>query len=368
MQAAQAPGAVRSAPPRVHRQEPRWWLRGVRGRGPVASVVALATLVYGVGASLLYVLGWLFGDATGWLYVANLSTIYWLAPAVGLGAFAVAARWWLPALACSVAAIAWLATFAPLFVPQASGSSADLRVATFNVQPDPGIEHVVRLAERVQPDVLLVQELAPESQEELASDLERILPHHHFSPVNPVAPGGGGTGVLSRLPITRVQQIGPLPDMSRPMDVATLDTGDGPLHVASLHLTSPCDECLSPDLGDVRDNAESFAPLAREADLRRSEMEEVTAALPPGPLIVGGDLNSSTHNAPRRRLLAAGLTDLHRASGSGPGFTAFRRQWGFRIDWLLASSELTPVRTWVGPADVSDHRPVIADVALPGGP
>lgn len=365
MQVAQATDTPRSVGPPAHTSGPRWWLRGLRGAGPLASVVALAALVYGVGASTLYALGWLLGDANGWLYLANLSTIYWLAPAVGLFAFAVAARWWLPALACALAALVWLGAFAPLFVPQSPVTSPDLRVVSFNVHPDPGVDHVVRLVARTQPDVLLVQELRPDEQARLADALEPALPYRHFSQVNRQAPGGGGTAVFSRLPVLRTHEIGPLPAVSRPMDVVTLDTGNGPLHVASLHLTSPCDECLSSDLGDVRSNAASLAPLARESALRRSEMDRVTSALPSGPLIVGGDLNASTHNMPRRRLLAAGLTDLHRMSGSGPGFTAFRRQWGFRVDWLFASSELTPVQTWVGPADVSDHRPVIADLTLP---
>lgn len=366
MQAAQAIDPAQLVRP-TGPPTPPWWLRGLRGEGRIASVVALGTLVYGVGAGTLYILGWVLGDATGWLYVANLSTIYWLAPAVGLCAFAIAVRWWLPALACALAAVVWLATFAPLFVPQTPSPSADLRIATFNVRPESGLDHVIRLAQREQPDVLLVQELLLESQDELAVELASVLPHHHFSRVNQRT-GDHGTAVFSRFPVARTREIGPLPAVSRPVDVVTLDTGDGPLHVVSLHLTSPCDECLSSDLGDVRRNAASLAPLGRESDLRRSEMARVIAALPAGSLIVGGDLNSSTHNTPRRRLLAAGLTDLHRESGSGPGFTAFRGQFGFRIDWLYATDDLTPVRTWVGPPDLSDHRPVIADLALPDGP
>lgn len=363
MQLAQATDREQSVAP-AGAPTPSWWLRGLRGEGRIASAVALGTLVYGLGAGTLYMLGWVLGDATGWLYVTNVSTIYWLAPAVGLCAFAVAARWWLPALACALAAVVWLATFAPLFVPQAEATSSDLRVATFNVRPDSGIDHVIRLVEREQPDVLLVQELLGESQDELADALAPVLAHHHFSRINR---GSHGTAIFSRFPVARTREIGSLPAVSRPMDIVTLDTGEGPLHVASLHLTSPCDECLSSDLGDVRRNAASLAPLGRESDLRRSEMARVIAGLPTGPLIVGGDLNSSTHNTPRRRLLAAGLTDLHRVRGSGPGFTAFRRQLGFRIDWLFASDDLTPVRTWVGPIDLSDHRPVIADLALQDG-
>lgn len=366
MQVAQATDPARSVA-RAGSPTPPWWLRGLRGQGPIASTVAVVTVVYGIAAGALYVLGQTLGDATGWLYISNLSTIYWLAPAVGLSVFAVAARWWLPAFACVLPAVVWLATFAPLFVPQTSGPSADLRVATFNVRPEAGLDHVIRLVEREQPDVLLVQELLGESQDELASDLAPVLAHHHFSRVNQLTGGDHGTAVFSRFPVVETREIGPLPAMSRPMDVVTLDTGDGLLHVASLHLTSPCDECLVSGLRAGRGNTASLASLGRESDARRSEIARVTAALPVGSLIVGGDLNSSTDNTPRQRLLDAGLTDLHRVSGSGPGFTAFRKLVGFRIDWLFASDDLRPVRTWVGPTDLSDHRPVIADLALPDG-
>lgn len=93
----------------------------------------------------------------------------------------------------------------------------------------------------------------------------------------------------------------------------------------------------------------------------------MAALLPEGPVVVGGDLNSSTRNVPRRHLLSTGLVDLHRAVGSGPGFTRFRWHGLVRIDWLLASRDLTPLREWVERRDGSDHRPVVADVALPPG-
>jgi vancomycin resistance protein VanJ len=95
--------------------------------------------------------------------------------------------------------------------------------------------------------------------------------------------------------------------------------------------------------------------------VRRAETERIAAALPPGPLVIGGDLNSSTFNVPRRQLLSTGLRDLHRAAGAGPGFTRFGL---FRIDWLLASRDIVPVREWVERRDGSEHQPVVADVAL----
>lgn len=341
-----------------------WWHRGLRGDGVLATMVATGILVYGLATTVVFVVGRVLGDATGWLYLANLSTIYWLAPAVGLLAFAAAARWWVPALACLLGAVVWLATFGPLFVPQATAAEANLRVATYNVQPIPRVDHIARLVESAHPDVLLLQEVVPGAQDALVAALPS-LPYHHFATVNLAAPGGGGTAVFSRLPMTGTRSVTGLSQVSRPVDIVTVRTATGAVDVVSVHLTSPCDECLSSDLEDVSTNAASLRRLEDESRLRDREIERIIAALPSTTVLVGGDLNSSTLNTPRRALLRTGLTDLHRASGAGPGFTRFHGQWGFRIDWLFASPDVTPVREWVGSSDASDHRPVIADIVLP---
>ena len=320
------------------------------------------TLAYGAFATALYAAGRIAGDATGWLYVSNMSTFYWLTPAIGLLAVAVAARWPLPAVACVIPAVAWAATFGPMFVPDAAPAASNLRVASYNMHGDPdapGVEHVVRLVARSAPDVLLLQEVALFSREPLVDTLSAILPHHHFSGVNPKVPAASGTAVFSRLPIRDTRPVTGLPRISRPTDVVTLDTGTGPLAVVSLHLVTPDDACKA---GALTDCVASFGQLARDAALRWREVNRVLASLPSGPVVLGGDLNSSTLNSPRRQLIDAGLVDLHRAVGSGPGFTAQRAR--FRIDWLFASTDIAPVDEWVGPLDKSDHRPLIADVAL----
>ena len=344
-------GSPAAAPP-VRRTAGSW------ASGPGSRLLARVVGCYGAAAVGLFAAGWLLGDATWWLYVSNLSAFYWLAPAVPLVVLAALARWWPAAVLCALAAAVWLATFAPAFVPQSVDVAPDLRVASYNVDPEPGLAHVGELVARVQPDVLLVQEVLPAARDELLAQVPS-LPYHDFAPVNSAAPGGGGTAVLSRLPIVAARPIAGLPVGSRPVNIVTVATDAGPVQVASLHLTSPCSDCTD-DPPRITEQG-----LAAEAVTRRAEAERIAAALPDGPLVVGGDLNSSTLNTPRRRLLAAGLVDLHRAVGSGAGFT--RHDWHawFRIDWLLASREVTPVDEWVDGQQGSDHQPVVADVAVP---
>jgi vancomycin resistance protein VanJ len=350
-----------SVSPRRPLDRPRL-LRGLRGGGPLwSTAIAWLMLLYGLAAATLVVLGWWLGDSTWWLFLANLSLFHWLAPTVVASLIALVRRWWLVALVSMVGAAVWLAIFGPLFVPQRAAATDSLRVATYNVSPRPDVEHVARLVERTRPAVLLIQELLPTAQDDLVRMLP-ALPYHHFAPVNADAPGGGGTAVLSRLPIVGVRPVEGLPPSSRPIDLVSLDTGHGVVTVVSLHLNSPCGVCMSPGA-----TLSQLRVLEGESRLRNIEIERVTAALPAGPLLVGGDLNSGTRNVPLRRLLSAGLIDLHRAVGSGPGFTRLRRYGLIRIDWLLASRDITPVREWVERRDGSDHRPVVADVVMRRG-
>ena len=337
-------------------------LRGLRGGGPLwSTAIAWLMLLYGLAAATLVVLGWWLGDSTWWLFIANLSQFHWLAPTLVVSLIALARRWWLVALVSMVGATVWLAIFGPLFIPQRAAAMDSLRVATYNVSPRPDVEHVARLVNRTRPAVLLIQELLPSAQDDLVRMLP-ALPYHHFAPVNAAAPGGGGTAVLSRLPIVGARPVEGLPPSSRPVDLVSLDTGHGVVTVVSLHLYSPCGVCMSPGA-----TLSQLRVLEGESRLRNIEIERVTAALPAGPLLVGGDLNSGTRNVPLRRLLSAGLIDLHRAVGSGPGFTRLRRYGLVRIDWLLASRDITPVREWVERRDGSDHRPVVADVVMRRG-
>jgi endonuclease/exonuclease/phosphatase (EEP) superfamily protein YafD len=340
-----------------------WW-RGLRDAGFLVSTAAWLTLAYGASATALYAAGQIAGDATGWLYVSNILSFYWLTPAVGLLAVAVTVRWPVPAVACVIPAVAWAVTFGPMFVPNAVSTASNLRVVSYNMHGDPdapGVEHVVRLIARTAPDVVLLQEVAPFSRQPLVDTLSTRLPYHHFSKVNPTAPAASGTAVLSRLPIRNIRPVTGLPASSRPTDVVTLDMDERPLAVISLHMITPDDGCKT---GSLADCLSSVGQLGRDAAVRRREMDRVLAALPAGPVVVGGDLNSSTLNSPRRQLIEAGLVDLHRAVGAGPGFTAERARLAFRIDWLFASTDVAPVHEWVGSLDKSDHRPLIADVVL----
>ena len=89
----------------------------------------------------------------------------------------------------------------------------------------------------------------------------------------------------------------------------------------------------------------------------------------PLPLILGGDFNSAPATPNVAALRGLGLIDSHRQAGRGRGATwpvrsFFRWLPGLRLDyiWLGRGMICTECRRGVG--EGSDHRPIIARIAL----
>lgn len=114
---------------------------------------------------------------------------------------------------------------------------------------------------------------------------------------------------------------------------ATVEVDGGVLVLASTHL--------------------DLEPAARLDSARR-----VRAALPPGALVLGADVNDEP-GSPAWAALADGLADA--GEGLGPTFSV--RDPRRRIDALLVGPALTLAdRRLVDPGPVTDHRAVVADL------
>ena len=108
------------------------------------------------------------------------------------------------------------------------------------------------------------------------------------------------------------------------------------------------------------------------------------AADPPAVLL--GDLNLTARHPVYARLRGAGLRDAFRDAGRGRGATLpmrpghsgrLRRGWRgprpgpvplLRVDYVWHTPDLGALDCWVGPDAGSDHLPVLARLALGGGP
>ena len=149
---------------------------------------------------------------------------------------------------------------------------------------------------------------------------------------------------------------------------ARIDVAGTEVVIFTAHLVTPRD-ALSPlrspalwrlGLSEMRQNQSQRMLQARQ-------LVEDSRGIA-GPLIVAGDLNAPPPSLVTRMLTDRGLVDAFSAAGRGYGYTfghtlLVGRPF-LRLDRILASRQLTPVRAWVGGASGSDHRPVIADFVL----
>ena len=327
--------------------------------GLLSRAVVAALIGYGVVAAAGLVAISVFRDGTVATYTAALVSFWWLLPAPVLAVLALALRRWRTAALLAVLALVWLAVHGPP-LPRPDAGPPELRLVTYNMEPYLVVDHVVALVDRTAPDVLLLQEVRPEVRDDLARQLPSH-PHQWFAPVIDAATAGGGTAVLSRHPVTAVEQVTGLPEGSRPTAVVTLDVDGRALRVVSVHLASPCLRCTPEEARANPAGTTGDAARVRVAEARR--LAAVVASLGPDvPVVVAGDLNSAELNQPVRLLLRAGLTDVHRAVGAGPGLTRSPAPGLARIDVVLTRG-LRAVATAEGEPGRSAHSPVVADLA-----
>jgi len=82
-------------------------------------------------------------------------------------------------------------------------------------------------------------------------------------------------------------------------------------------------------------------------------------------VLVGGDFNSTPESAAQQTLRTAGLRDAWSVCGSGDGFTFPASAPARRIDFLFLTGASSCTSARVPDTQVSDHRPLLVDVALP---
>lgn len=232
-------------------------------------------------------------------------------------------------------------------VPPDAASAPRLRVMTVNLFTLN--QHMSDLAAEISgadADVVLVQELSFGNLAVL--ERQGVLADYPFRLLTPRA-DAFGIGILSRRPLVdeEIWRAGELP-MAR----ATVMVEGRPVRVYCVHPRAP------------------FGP----GGLRRwrAEMASVQEAVErePRPLVVAGDFNATWGQRRFRALLGTGLRDAHVERGRGWAVT-----WPndarlvpplAKVDHVLVSPELAVLGVREGVGRGSDHRPVVADLALVG--
>lgn len=206
------------------------------------------------------------------------------------------------------------------------------------------MEGIAAEIRRARPDVVVFQELSPANL--AALEKTGVLDGFPFSLTAP-APDPTGSGVFSKLVFAEADSW-KLGDMDNAR--VTLDVGGRRLRLYDVHTNAPFGTPGAPRW------ASQLASI-RDAVLRESD-----------PLVVAGDFNATYVHRRFRDVLATGLRDAHVDRGRGWAAT-WPRDLAFvpplvRIDHILVSKQVAVLHVSEGEGRGSDHRPLIADLAV----
>lgn len=353
-------------PPRFSRRYPNDCAAPDSGVGRQPAIVSqrrsalpICALGYTLGLSAWFGLRLLIFDGRWWLAILNTIALMLFVPLPLLAAAILARRRWrlLPILLIPALLFAQIygARFLPRSRPTIPEPSHMLTVMTLNVLYRNRDTAALRAAIMdVQPHVLGVQEATPAQARWLADALASEYPYRAFR----VGPGESGTALLSRYPISSVEQIAEPP---RRLGLrAVLDVAGTPLHVVVVHL-SPNRSLRTPP-PNTPDAARRYYAL------KSREVERVIAmARGDAPSLVLCDCNL-TETSQAYAQLAASFRDSFHEAGRGLGLTSQLLDVPVlvqRIDYIWHAPEIVVDAAWVGPNGGSDHRSVIARLAIP---
>ncbi len=200
----------------------------------------------------------------------------------------------------------------------------------------------VELADREQPDLLLLLEYTPAWAAALQS-IEADYPYRIADPVT----GPFGVALFSRLPLTSATVTDLL---GVPAIDARIERRPGdPVRFIGVHLRPPTS--------------------AREAGQRNAQLDLLgeLAATEPGPLIVAGDFNTSPYSPVLAAWLErSNLTDARLGRGFGMTWPVSLPVLGVPIDHVLVSEDFLVAAHYYGAAFGSDHYPVVTRLSLRG--
>lgn len=273
-------------------------------------------------------------------------------------------RRWSLALAAGALVVAHLIFVGPdvvaAWTDEAETAAPDqttLRVFSMNLRAgNDRIDEVAEEIATVDPDVLVTQELTPELLDALRSS--GVLDRYDHALVD-AREGYYGSSIHSREPLAdaEVWHVA-----GTPMTRATVQLDETPLRLYNVHTTAPLDDTTL-----TQWDAE-FAALDEH-------FEEVVDRFD-GAVLAAGDFNANYQHAAFRSLVDSTrsgdhLREAYRQAGRGLVLTwPNQHRLGLaipsisRLDHVLIDTDLTLLELREGRGAGSDHRPVIADLAV----
>ena len=308
----------------------RFWLKGL----------IVAGLLFGAGFTLLGLL------ARWWpaLDIVNNGLLFVVAGSILLlGLAALARDWRLIASAAALAAINIMLVVAALpgaAAPAAPDSPRFLRVVTFNLwRGNDRMDEVAKFLATTDADAVVLQEATTDH-----GALLRQALHAHY----PFSLGDWGIVILSKHPILaegRVDRPGYPPWISLMIRWARIEVNGTTFELAGVHLTRP----FYPEL--QQQEIAALIAFVQSRDL---------------PIVMAGDFNMSPWTEKLGRFeRSSGLKRYNTSHLTWPmqeGGVAVLPL--VAIDNVFASPQFARIKAVAGPRLGSDHRPVIADLAL----
>jgi endonuclease/exonuclease/phosphatase (EEP) superfamily protein YafD len=199
------------------------------------------------------------------------------------------------------------------------------------------------------PDVILYQEYTDHWHTAIQQELGAQYPYEVCFPRE----DSFGAAIYSRLPFvgkpTKFLRIG---TFGEPQMCAVVDAGGCEIAIYNLHLVPPWG-----GLAYIQEHGEQFADLL---DLLAAEQR---------PAIIGGDFNFTETTPHAAAVTARGFHDAQDEAGHGRGATwsehgIYRWLPGLRLDHIYLSADLVCTHFEVGADGGSDHRPIIARIAI----
>jgi endonuclease/exonuclease/phosphatase (EEP) superfamily protein YafD len=286
-------------------------------------------------------------DGTRYMIATTSLTPYYTVVGLLIGLFALYRKRWVVGLTMTLVAIVLTANVVPRAFPDSrpNGVGQPVRLMTSNLLT--GIadaEFIVREVRARQIDVLALQELTPEMVRDLdRAGLNQVLPNRVFLD----EPGGSGSGLASRYPLTQ-RNLTPPGTLQQAGAVVDLPGKD--IEVVSVHPLPP---------------VVYAGPEAWQRELAGLPVPDATGAL----RVLAGDFNATLDHVGMTRLLNKGYVDAADQVGKGLIHTWPSKSgiWPppVTIDHVLVDAKC-PVDT-VDVFDVpgSDHRAVVTQFVVP---
>ena len=324
--------------------------------------ISLSLAAYLAGLACWLVLWQLAGDSTWWLFTLNGLAFYLFLPLPLVLALSLWRRS-PPLIGGSLAAVAafaliWGGLFWPDARPEPGGPV--LTVMTYNVLgPNPDPAGVIEALQASDADVIALLEVSPLIAAAIEGELTEAYPYQRLAPQGDTT----GSAVISRLPFESLDIHMDDPEWIGPPMLVEVDFSGTPFVLVIAHSASG-----------------SAFITARE---RQARLISDYVARQDLPVIVMGDFNALDTNE-SYGVLTEHMYDAWREAGNGLGntfpgasrddspgskrpnvFGVDLPKWLIRIDYVFCSYDWQPIEARIGPWDgKSDHRPVIAEVAL----